>query len=830
MSEEDTQMILPTERNDEDSLENRMTENAYTKILPERYLRKDENGDVIESPEFLFKRVAKNIAVAEAVYTDERVMIEHKHIKPTHSRRNELIDEIFRTDQHGNQEQRVYLNEKNARYVSYDRLIKDAPAHTSSKMYQWAEKFHDMMSHLNFMPNTPTLINAGDELQQLSACFVNSPDDDMHSIHETAREAAMTFQTGGGMGYDFSQLRPYGDVVGSTGGIASGPITFMETFDQVCQTIAQGGVRRGAQMGVMRVDHPDIIHFIHAKNKDVSLAHTLGLASEKDFRNSSFEEALEEARGLIKDGKVPTHLRNAAEGFLSNFNISVAVTDEFMESLKDNKRYEVMNPRTGEQHIATEETVEMYDWFGLGDHIAVGEHVSLPTKEIWDRIVEGAYENGEPGVIFIDRINQEHSFDTGEYPEHKIRATNPCSEQPLEEYEACNLGHINVSTLADADAPGWSEFRDQYSDVPKEDLIHDFMRVCLRMDELDRRIETGVRFLDNVVTMSDFPIEKIDSKVREMRKIGLGIMGLSQLFIQTKVKYGSETGNLLSEALMKYINWKSKMVSHDLAQERGSFSEWEQSKYADPKAYSDWFEKHVGEDSSEFSDGFAIRNHNTTTIAPTGTTSMIADTSGGCEPIYNVAYYKNVDTEIQGDEQLVEFDSYFLDCLKENNIDVEKVKREAAEQMENGDFDGISGLDSVPNSLGDYFVTAGDLTGKQHAAMLCACQKGVDSGISKTCNFPNSASIDDVREVYEYVYDHGGKSVTVYRDGSRSTQVLSTSENHEADTEESEREEGESDCCPDCDGELVFEENCKKCPQCGFSACGVERANPTADD
>jgi ribonucleoside-diphosphate reductase alpha chain len=951
------------------------------------------------------------------------------------------------------------------------------------------------------------------------------------------------------MGYAFWRLRPYGDAVGSTGGIASGPITFMRTFDQMCETIAQGGARRGAQMGVMRISHPDVIQFIHAKNKDVSLAHTLRLNDPDDFTHNSFAAALEEARELIDDeGKVPKHLRNAVEGHLSNFNISVGITDDFMEALQAGEEFTFTNPRTGEAHVATPETKELYEMFGLGEYVQVGEELSMPAEVIWEDIVEGAHENGEPGVIYLERVNKQHSFDVEEHPDHRILATNPCvtgdtlistenglvtaeelyeqgiardvvvdgrlsedrvkeassvyktgekdvyeltteegytlrltadhrvmtgngwveaetldagdtvhiqnrkgsfgrhgsaeegrvlgwlvgdghlkrgeeravlnfydddaevseafaddvntvvreptgnadyevgvsdinrsddyrgvgaveqrirsarlyeyaegaglvedklsvpdavmrgseemargflralftadgsvqgnvekgvsvrlwsadadllgdvqrlllnfgiaskiyenredvgtrelsdgrggtkeyetkaqhelvvvkdnlerfrdeigflldykndalderlgaydrgpyserfeatveaveydgnepvydltepdtnsfianglvvhncGEQPLEEYEACNLGHINLSTLADLDAPDWRVWADEHADEydSEADAVDAFLEDAIDWDAFDHRIDYGTRFLENVVTMSDFPVDDIERKVREMRKIGLGVMGLAQLYVQLGIRYGSDTGNEVARQLMTHINHESKWASHELAAERGSFEDWDDSKYADPVRYREWFEHHTGEDADEWADGFPIRNHNTTTIAPTGTTSMVGNTTGGCEPIYNVAYYKNVSDDVQGDEMLVEFDDYFLRTLEANDLDIDAVKAEAQEQMAANEFDGVEGLETVPNAIGELFVVTGDLTGKEHAAVQCACQKGVDSAISKTCNFPNSATVEDMDEAYRYIYEHGGKGVTVYRDGTRSKQVLTT--------------------------------------------------------
>ncbi|MFB6171674.1 MAG: LAGLIDADG family homing endonuclease [Haloarculaceae archaeon] len=1145
------ELTLPIKRTEGETLEDRLTANAYNNILPARYLRKDENGDLVETQEDLFERVAKNIALAEAVYEAERqdvtVTVTPDQLKPDHPRRDELAAEVFGAGTTADDDSETALTSYNVNKFAYETVVPDLPDAVREHVETVAEEFEDLMARLAFIPNSPTLMNAGDELQQLSACFVDSPADDLTDIHQTAKEAAEVFQSGGGMGYAFWQLRPYGDPVGSTGGIASGPITFMRTFDQMCETIAQGGTRRGAQMGVMRVSHPDVIEFIHAKNKDVSLAHCLRLNDPDDYTYTSFSEALEEARGLIdEDGRVPKHLRNAVEGHLSNFNISVGVTDDFMEALYEGEEFVFTNPRTGEPHVATEETREMYSRYGLGDQVEVGEPLAMPAELIWDRIVEGAHENGEPGVIYLERVNKQHSFDVDEHPDHRILATNPCvtgdtlvstdsglvpaeelyeqgfaqdvvvdgrlsedrikeassvyktgekavyrltteegyelrltadhrvmtddgwveaedldagdtvhvqnrkggfgrhgssaegrvlgwlvgdghlkhgeeravlnfydedtevseafaadvnevvrdpvgnanyevgvsdisrsdeyrgeqaleqrvrssrlyemaeelglteekhqvpdavmrgseemargflqalftadgsvqgstdtsvrltstssdllkqvqvlllnfgvaskvyenrrdagtrelpdgddgteeyetkpqhdlvvvkdnlvrfrdeigflldsksdalderldaydrgpyrerfeatvsaveddghepvydltepdtssfvanglvvhncGEQPLEEYEACNLGHINLSTLAAEGAPDWRVWYDEHGEeyASLDDAVDAFLEDAIDWTEFDDRIELGTRFLENVVTMSDFPVPEIEQKVRELRKIGLGVMGLAQLYIQLGIRYGSEEGNEVARQLMTHINHGSKWTSHELAEERGSFEEWDNSKYANPTEYAEWFEHHTGLDAAEWADGFPVRNHNTTTIAPTGTTSMVGNTTGGCEPIYNVAYYKNVSDDVQGDEMLVEFDDYFLRTLEANDVDVAAVKEEAQEQMANNEFDGVEGLSTVPDAIGELFVVTSDLTGKQHAAVQCASQAGVDSAISKTCNFPNSASVEDMDEVYRYIYDNGGKGVTVYRDGTRSKQVLTT--------------------------------------------------------
>ena len=773
---------LPVVRNDGDSVREQLNDNAYEDILPARYLKKDEEGTLVEDQEDLFERVAKNIAVGDVPYFEKSYSFKISELRDEVVRRHreqkgELPDK--EDDEH------ILLTEKTVKFVSYDSLIERLCTEDVEKLREKKEEFQDLMENLKFMPNTPTLANAGDELQMLSACFVNSPEDDIADIHDTAKEAALVFQSGGGMGYAFWKLRPRGDPVGSTGGVASGPITFMRISDQSCETIAQGGMRRGAQMGVMKVTHPDVIEFIHAKDKDVSLAHTLRLNDPDDFTHNSFAEALEESRELIEDGKVPEHLRNAAEGHLSNFNISVGITDGFMDAVKAGEEWEFTNPRTGEPHIATEGTEELYDQFGLGEYVKAGEVLSIPAEELWDRIAEGAHENGEPGVVFLERVNKEHSFDVEEHPGHQILATNPCGEQPLEEYEACNLGHINLSTIVKEDRQVWSEWlgSDKIVEGSIETPVNHFLNQAIDWKELGRRVRLGTRFLENVVTMSDFPVEEIEETVRNMRKIGLGIMGLAHLYIQLGVPYGSDEADEIARQIMVFINHTSKDESHNLAKERGAFNEWEDSKYADPLQYEDWFEKQTGKDVEEWRSGFPTRNHNTTTIAPTGTTSMVGNTSGGCEPIYNVANFKNVSDDVQGDEMLIQFDRVFEETLRVNDIDVEAVKEDCYEQMMANEFDGIKSLPQVPDELSEVFVTTGDLSAREHAGVQCSCQKGVDSAISKTVNAPHESTVEDAKETFEYIYDHGGKGVTYYRDGTRAKQVLTTRQDNQATDE-----------------------------------------------
>ncbi|MFB6227564.1 MAG: ribonucleotide reductase N-terminal alpha domain-containing protein, partial [Halobacteriales archaeon] len=799
------ELTLPIKRTDGDTIKERLTGNAYHNILPARYLKKDADGNLAEDQEDLFERVARNTALAEAVYEAEKrdieITVTPDQVKPEHPRRDELAEEVFGAGTTVDDDAETTLTEHNVNKFAYETIVPKLPEGVREHVENVAGEFQEMMEYLKWLPNSPTLMNAGDELQQLSACFVMSPEDDLTDIHEKAKEAAEVFQSGGGVGYAFWRLRPYGDSVGSTGGIASGPLTFMETFDQLCETIAQGGTRRGAQMAIMRVSHPDVIEFIHSKRKAVSLAHQLKLNDPDDFTYTTFSEALEEARELIdEDGKVPEHLRNAVEGHLSNFNISVGVTDGFMEAMQNGEEYTFINPRTGEAHIASEETKEMYSRYDLGEYVEPGEELSIPAEVLWERIVEGAHENGEPGVIYLDRVNDEHSFPvestpTGDGSKYEILSTNPCvtgdtkiatadgrgsvpieeiatagedvpvycrnedtgdveirtgrdprltrrnaelvevrtdgdvklrcttdheiptrnrgiveaadlrrgdslhilpasrldsttsptpasaanhkvecvepagrgdvynitvdehhnyfagidadedvfinvlncGEQPLMEYEACNLGHINLSTVADTNTPDWRVWSDHHREEydTLEDAVDAFLADAIDREEFDHRIEWGTRFLENVVTMSDFPVEKIEETVRNNRKVGLGIMGLAQLYIQLGVAYGSEVANEIARQLMVDINHGSKWASHELAQDRDSFANWEDSKYANPTEYADWFERMTGLDAEEWTDGFPIRNHNTTTIAPTGCVeeNSLVSTDEGLVPI-----------------------------------------------------------------------------------------------------------------------------------------------------------------------------------------------------
>jgi adenosylcobalamin-dependent ribonucleoside-diphosphate reductase len=773
----------PTKTVDESlRVDERLTENAAYGILPARYLQKDESGDTTEGIVDMFTRVAENVAAGEASEVDEE---------------------------------------------------------------KWADEFYKQMSELRFMPNSPTLMNAGTDMNQLSACFVLEPEDDMEDIFKSAQDAALVFQSGGGVGYSFSDLRPKGAYIGSTGGEASGPVSFMRVFDETCNQVKQGGKRRGAQMGILRVDHPDVGRFAVSKR---------------------------------------------IEGEFENFNISVGYTDEFVEAVENDETFTLYDPTTDyeEPYTVREETAKFYNseyasnpedayddgegaivddnlWRDYADEITTtdgqtlsekwagnisldeGERMELPAEFLWDILVDGAWQNGEPGLFHLDETNREHSFDAEEYPKHEINATNPCAEQPLSEYEACNLGHINLSLILEDDAETYNSFKESAS-YRGDDLL-EYLSRNIDYSNLDRTIEAGVRFLDNVVTQSDFPIDEIEERVSGQRKIGLGIMGFAQMLYQMGIPYGSEESYEVARAMMRYIDRKGTDVSHSIAKERGSFDYWNESKYADPERYSEWFESHTGLPAEDYPEGYAIRNHNVTTIAPTGTTSMIANTSGGCEPVYNVANFKNVGNDIQGDDVLVEFDDYFLETLRANDLDVEAVKQEAESLMRENEFDGVDDL-SIPEELKEIFVTTQDLSSRQHGLMQRAFQEYCDSGISKTVNLANDATRDDVADAYKLAFEDEElgapiKGLTVYRDGSRNEQVLTTRMDNGLDDDEDvdedllklylqgeisetaaekigiEVEDGGAAGCPkdDCDGTLQPTDDCSMCDECFHSPC-----------
>lgn len=559
------------------------TPNART-ILAHRYLRKNEQGEVIETPQEMLLRVARVIAAVDQRY-DPRLDIEAQ-----------------------------------------------------------VAQYHTLMTEQRFLPNSPTLMNAGVPLGQLAACFVLPVEDDLTSIFNAVRDAALIHQSGGGVGYTFSHLRPQSDAVRSTGGVAAGPVSFMQVFDQATEAIKQGGRRRGANMGVLRVDHPDILRFIHAKDQ---------------------------------------------EGVLSNFNLSVGITDTFMQAVERDAAFALRHPRTG---------------------AAVR---TLPAREVMQAMAQAAWRGGDPGVLFLDRINRQHPLThVG-----TIEATNPCGEQPLLPYESCILGSINLTHCVTDGAVDWSELR--------------------------RVVRLGVQFLDNVIDANTYPLPQIATMSTATRKIGLGVMGWADMLIQLGIPYTAPEALSLAEALMRSIAQEARQRSYELGRARGSFAYF---------AGSRWAQQGYG----------AMRNATVTTIAPTGTLSILAGTSSGIEPLFAVAYVR------QGLDgvMLPEVHPGFVQRLQEAGGDPDTIVPAIAQQG------SVQHLPEVPAALRRLFVTALDMSPSSHVRMQAAFQRYTDNAVSKTVNLPNSATVDDVLEVYHLAYQLGCKGVTVFRDGSRAQQVL----------------------------------------------------------
>ncbi|MDO8577706.1 MAG: vitamin B12-dependent ribonucleotide reductase [Dehalococcoidales bacterium] len=566
-----------------------LTDNAR-QVLEKRYLKKDKQGKVIETAEELFRRVANAIASAETIYDP-----------------------------------------------------KANPA-------RWSEEFYQAMINLEFLPNSPTLMNAGRELGQLSACFVLPIEDSMESIFDAVKYTALIHKSGGGTGFSFSRLRPEKDRVGSTGGVASGPVSFMRAFDTATDVIKQGGMRRGANMAILSVDHPDVMRFITAKTESTAL---------------------------------------------NNFNLSVAITAEFMEAVKASTDYNLINPHNKEVHS------------------------SVSAREVFDKIVDMAWRTGDPGVIFIDRINKDNPT-----PQlGRIESTNPCGEQPLLPYESCNLGSINLSRM----------------------LRRVDGKVEVDFEKLARTTKLATRFLDNVIDVNKFPLPQIEKMTKTTRKIGLGVMGFADMLIELGIPYDSEEALKLAHRIMADISLHATEASRELAGERGVFPAFEGSIYGGP-------------------DGDRLRNATRTTIAPTGTLSIIAGCSSGIEPLFALSYVRNI---LDG-ARLVEVHPYFEAVAKSQGFYSDDLMRQLASGTNLHDIEGI------PKHVKHVFVTAHDISPEWHVRMQAAFQQSTNNAVSKTVNFPHEATRDDVKKVYNMAFELGLKGITIYRDRSRDTQVLMT--------------------------------------------------------
>lgn len=649
-----------------------LSENAI-KVLEKRYLKRDKEGNCTETPADMFRRVAKTIAEGDLKFGKSQADV--------------------------------------------DKLT---------------ERFYKAITNCYFMPNSPTLMNAGRELGQLAACFVLPVEDSLEGIFETVKNTALIHKSGGGTGFSFSRLRPKNSVVRSTMGVSSGPVSFMEVFNAATEAVKQGGTRRGANMGILRVDHPDILDFINCK---------------------------------------------ADNNRLNNFNISVAITDKFMEAYKNGTDYELINPQ---------------------NNTVAGK---LSAKKVFDMIVDGAWRNGEPGIIFIDKMNADNPTPlVGE-----IESTNPCGEVPLLAYEACNLGSINLGKMVKADGT---------VDWP---LLAETTR-------------TAIRFLDNVIAVNNYPLPQISEMVQNNRKIGLGVMGWADMLMKMGLSYASAEGTKLAAQVMEFIDYESKCESIELSKERGRFNNFKGSVY-DGKNYL--YNKYKGKSAGVISDEqwkeldsqiekYGIRNATTTCIAPTGTISMIAGASGGVEPLFGLVFSRLI---MDGTEML-EINPIFKEYAVKHGFYSEDLMKEIAKT---GSIAHVAG---VPDEVKKIFVTAHDVSPYWHVKMQAAFQLHTDNAVSKTVNFEENATRKDIEEAYVLAYENNLKGITVYRNNSRQFQPMNLDDKkktEEAKVEETARETSAEEynpsgeiktvTCPECGNTIEMAEGCFICLNCGYSGC-----------
>ncbi|MDD3150177.1 MAG: vitamin B12-dependent ribonucleotide reductase [Candidatus Gastranaerophilales bacterium] len=602
-----------------------LTQNAIT-VLEKRYLKKDKNGNSIEMPSEMFWRVASTIAEADKKFGKDKTYI--------------------------------------------DSLSQD---------------FYKLMTDFEFMPNSPTLMNAGRELGQLSACFVLPVEDSLEGIFETLKNTALIHKSGGGTGFSFSNLRPKNDVVRSTMGVSSGPISFIEVFNAATESVKQGGTRRGANMGILRVDHPDILEFINAK-----------------FEGDK----------------------------LNNFNISVGITNKFMEAVEKGKKYDLIHPKSGE---------------------VVNR---LEAREVFDLIVNHAWKNGEPGIVFLDALNADNPT-----PQiGKIESTNPCGEVPLLPYEACNLGSVNLNEMMLCDNEG---------------------NIQVDWDRLKKATKLAIHFLDNVIEVNNYPLPQIADMVAGNRKIGLGVMGWANMLMKMNIPYNTEEGTKLAYQIMEFIDFCSKEKSIELAEERGKFPNFEGSIY---EKENPLFNKYKGKSAGIITDEdwkkldlrikeYGIRNATTTCIAPTGTISMIAGASGGVEPLFSLAFIRNI---MDGTE-LIEVDPVFKGVAEQRGFYSEELMKKI---IQKGTVHNVEG---VPDDIQTVYVTAHDVSPEWHVKMQGAFQLHTDNAVSKTVNFEEHATREDIAKTYMLAYQSGLKGTTVYRNNSRVFQPMNLDKKQETE-------------------------------------------------
>ncbi len=736
-----------------DEIDKKFDVNAL-RVLAARYLNKDPSGKIIESPKQLFERVAIHITIPSILH-DEKVF--HKLWNEPHPEEEIDVEDYIGKIKVGKYVFNRYHIEGIVRV--YKRLNKEGSIKYKLleilKMFENGEfdhyekeieEYFNLMTEKKFMPNTPALANFGNPLGMGMACFVLGIEDSLESIMETLKRAALIFKSGGGCGYNFSKIRPKGDFVRTTHGVSSGPIAFMTLYDKMTDVIKQGGIRRGANMGILNSDHPDIEQFIVAKKGNKQL---------------------------------------------TNFNISVFMKEDFWDYYNNDKPYPLVNPRNGE-------VVKYVD-----------------PKNLFNMIVYEGWESAEPGLLFDDNINRYNPLlkSLG-----KIEATNPCGEVVLYPNESCDLGSINV----------W-QFVEEYFENGER-------KVKINWEDLEKTVRLATRFLDNLLDVNNFPFPEIEETTLSNRKIGLGMMGLADLLFELEVPYNSEEGRKWMERIMEFINYHSKVESVELAKKRGTFPNFEKSFYLDGKMPIKGFEEKESwnfdwDKLLEQIQEHGLRNTFTTVIAPTGSISMIAGTSPGIEPIYSLVYEKKVTVGT----------FYYVDPVFEKFMEREGLLDDDLIRDVSRNEGSIQKIEYIPEKYKKIFVTALDISAEDHVRALASIQKWTDSSVSKTINFPEHATVEEMKEAYLLAHELGCKGLTVYRYKSiKSVYVPGIEEGKEKPKLESlkdvkvkapsvYKEEGvneihppeaeETELCPQCGTPLIRSEGCKKCPACGWSAC-----------